>query len=162
MNKPKASKPSSTWCLKVWSSTLFIVVINCFRIYKMVIIMITWIGCKLPIYSKLIWIMLICGFRPSVFWCKQKNVCFNWSFTYHCMCSSMLPLVSPFTSGTQVLYMQVSCQNHLFQFPFLYRFRVDHKHSMNNYKHKYCSNPCHSINHLIFCWKIPHGLWICN
>ncbi len=84
--------------------------------------------------------------------------CFNWSFIYHCMCSNMLPLVSPFRSGTQVVYMQVPYQNHFFQLPLLDRFKVDHKHLMNNYKHKYCNNPCHSINHLITCWKTPHGL----
>jgi hypothetical protein len=72
LNKPKASKPSFTWCLRVWSSTLFIVVINCFRIYKMVIIMTTWIGCKLPIHSKLIWLVLVCGFRPSAFDVDKK------------------------------------------------------------------------------------------
>jgi hypothetical protein len=33
----------------------------------MVIIMTTWIGCKLPIHSKLIWLVLVCGFRPSAF-----------------------------------------------------------------------------------------------
>jgi hypothetical protein len=71
------------------------------------------------------------------------------------MCSSMLPLVSPFTNGTQVVYMQMSCQSHIFQLPLLDRFRVDHKHLMNNYKHKYCNNSCHSINHLIARWKIP-------
>ncbi len=72
LNKLKAFKTNSTWCLRVWSSTSFIVVIRCFKIYKMVIIMTTWIGCKLPIHSKLILLVLVCGFRSSAFDVDKK------------------------------------------------------------------------------------------